>query len=338
MLSNQHFYYQTVRRNVVTFGTLFKDITLVKYNADNRSEIDRRVVPLTYAGKENYLNRLLNTPDLPATIEMVLPAMSFELTGLAYDPNRKLQSGLQNFAKVSGSNSSVYNQYVGTPWNLNFALNIYIRNIDDGLQIVEQILPYFNPDYTLTMSFIDEMSIVKNIPVILDTVQMDTQYEGAAEDTERRLVWTLNFTMQTYFYGPVYTGGIIKQATANTFYFADNAADQSALVLTTANTPLGGFKLGEVVYQGTSLAQANAIGTVSNWNYKSGQLAVTITQGKFVANANVYGALSSGSVEILSVPKDLQLVKDVETIKPATANITDDFGFVTTITEFPKIT
>lgn len=315
---------------------MFKDITLVKYNADNRAEIDRRTVPLVYAGKDNYLTRLQSTPILPHTVELTLPSMSFMINTLAYDPNRKLQSSLQDFNKAVGSNTAVNTQYVGVPYNLGFELNIYIRNIDDGLQIIEQILPFFTPDYTLTMSFIDEMNIVRNVPIVLDQVQMDTEFEGAATDTERRLVWTLTFTMQTYLFGPVSTGGIITTATANTIYFSTGAQDEAGVILSIANTPFGNFSLGETVYQGTSLAQANAVGTVSNWNYVGGEMAITIRQGTFVANANVHGINNNGSVNVTSVPSELILVIDKETVTPANANINSDFGFITTITEFPN--
>jgi hypothetical protein len=337
MLGFDPFYFQTVRRNVVCFGNIFKDITLIKYNTTNRTEIDRRTVPLVYTGKENYLTRLATLPSLPAPVEMVLPSMSFIITSMMYDPSRKLQSNLQNFNQQNGSNSAVNTQYMGVPYNLGFELAIYIRNIDDGLQILEQILPFFNPDYTLTMTFVDDMNIVRNVPLLLNNTQIPTEFEGAANETERRLVWTLNFTMQTYLFGPISTGGIIKTATANTIYFSQGANDQEALVLVTSNTPFGNFSLGEIVYQGNSLPTANAVGTVSNWNYQAGSLTVTITSGKFVPNQNVHGTNNNGSVDILSVPQQLILVKDVETFTPANANINSDFGFITTITEFPNI-
>lgn len=337
MLSGQHFYYRTIRRCVTAFGTLFKDIILVKYtNTVNFSEIDRRVIGLSYGGKDNFLTRLLSLPDLPSPVEIVLPTMSFEISSIQYDPTRKLQSQLQNFKKVSGSNSSVYNQYMGVPYNIGFNLEIYVRNVEDGLQIVEQILPYFNPDYTLTMDFVDGMDIKKNVPITLDSVNIDSQYQGDAKSEERILIWTLNFTVQTYFFGPTYTGGIIKTATANTFFYADSSG--SAVVLNVANTPLGNFMMGETVYQGTSLPNANAVGEVANWNPSGGTLTLSNIQGKFTTNANVHGALSAGSVNVASVPADTKLASIVVTPNPTTANIGDDFGFTTVITEFPNIT
>jgi hypothetical protein len=338
MLSNQQFYYRTIRRCVSAFGTLFKDILILKYTNDGTfTELDRHRVGLSYGGKEAFLTRLQGAPDLPAPIQVKLPTMSFELNTIRYDASRKLQSQIQNFQKVSGNNSSVYNQYTGVPYNLNFNVQIYVRNIEDGLQIIEQILPYFNPDYTLTMDFVDGMSISKNVPIILDSIDLNSEYQGSMAEEVRIVIWTLNFTMQTYLFGPTYTGGIIKQATANTFYYG-GAYDTTALVLSTANTPRGNFTLGEAVYQGHDITSANAIGVVANWNYAGGQLAVSSIQGQFKANANAKGALSGASVKVNTVPADVKLVSIVTTPVPNTANIGDDFGFLTTITEFPNIT
>ncbi len=278
----------------------------------------------------------MNTPDLPASVEITLPAMSFEIDSLMYDSNRKLQSSLQNFSPGTGS-KPLQTQFNGVPYNLGFELNIYIRNIDDGLQIIEQILPFFTPDYTLSMSFIDTMNITRNVPIILDDVNMSTSYEGDASSEERRLVWTLKFTMQTYLFGPVSQSGLIKTATANTYYYSLGVNDLAGVVLTTANTPFGNFTIGETVYQGNNLQTANAIATVANWNYSSGQLALTINQGNFIANANVIGVDSFASATVLNVPSQLQLVNDVEVVNPITANIGDDFGFLSYITEFPNI-
>lgn len=331
-----------MRRNVIAFGTIFKDIFLVKYNANNRAEIDRRIVPLSYAPKEDYVSRLYNNPtqELPSKVEITLPQMSFEITNIAYDPTRKQQSGLQNFARVTGTNSQVQTQYMGVPYNIDFSLHIYIRNIDDGLQIVEQIFPFFNPDYTLTMDFVDGMDITKNIPLVLNHVDMNNTWEGDAETEERRLVWTLTFTMQSYFFGPSNVGGgLIKTSTANIISFGTTTggtqADQTVLNLTTANTPFANFTMGEIVYQGPSLPNANAIGEVISWNPSGGQLVISYTSGNFITGANVHGALSGGSVLVNVVPINTKLAEVVVTPNPPTANIGDDFGYATTITESP---
>ena len=211
MLSAAPFYYQTIRKNVIAFGDIFKDIMLLKYNANNRVEIDRRIVPLVYMPKENYISRLNNTQDedLPNKVEIVLPTMSFEITKIAYDPTRKLQSSLQNFNTISGTNSQIATQYVGVPYNINFSLYIYIRNIDDGLQIIEQILPFFTPDWTTTVDLIPEINEIKDIPIIMNTVHYEDNYDSAF-DKRRAIVWTLDLTLKGFLYGPVKSNKIIK--------------------------------------------------------------------------------------------------------------------------------
>lgn len=335
MLSGQHFYYQTIRRNVASFGTIFKDITLVKYNKTTRAEISRVVIPIEYEGKENWVSRLYALPDLPAVIEKKLPAMSFNITSFEYDAARKLQSGLQNFNRISGTNSSIANQWMGVPYNLRFELSIYVRNMEDGLQIVEQILPYFTPDYTLTMDFVDGMGIVKNIPITLDQVSFSNEYQGDAKTEERIIIWTLNFNMQTYLFGPTYTGNVIKQATANTFYYAESATANTPLILTTANTAFGNFQSGEIVYQGDNIPNAIAIGTVLNWNFGGSQLALINVTGDFDVGANVKGGVSAASVNVIAIPSDQLLSSIVVTPNPPTANLGDDFGFTTSISEWP---
>jgi T4-like virus Myoviridae tail sheath stabiliser len=314
---------------------LFKDIVLVKYNANTRVEIDRITVPIEYVGKENWLARLYALPNLPAVIEKKLPTMSFEITSLEYDAARKQQTGLQNFNRISGSNSSVNNQYIGVPYNLRFELSIYVRNMEDGLQIVEQILPYFTPNYTLTMDFVDGMGIVKNIPITLDQVSFANQFQGDAKVEERIIIWTLNFNMQTFLFGPTYTGNIIKQATANTFYYGETPTANGFIVLTTSNTPFGNFKAGEIVYQGFNIPDANATGTVIAWNAGGFQLAIGNVIGTFVVGSNVKGSSSAASANVLAAPTDALLSTIVVVPNPVTANLGDDFGFTTTITDWP---
>ncbi len=336
MLSGINFYHRTIRRNVVAFGNMFRDIVVIKYdNSTNPpTEISRMTVPLQYGGKEDFYTRLQALPDLPAANEITLPRMSFSLESIVYDKSRQKQSQLQNMVvPTSGTPGSVSVQYIGVPYNLGFELSVYVRNIEDGTQIIEQILPYFNPDYNLTMNFVDEMNISRNVPIALQDIRYENLYEGDAKSTIRSVIWTLTFSMQTYFFGPVYSGGLIKQATANMFYYATSTSDQS-LTLTTTNTPFGNYQYGEVVYQGTSLPNANALGRVLAWNPAGGQLVLNNIQGTFVANANIIGSLNAGSVEVLNVPANNQFVDITVTPIPANANGLSDFGFSTQITEY----
>jgi len=213
MSLTNHFYHRTIRRNVIAFGNLFNGIVLMKYDYNTFTELGRLTVPLQYSENEHFIQRLQSQPDLPAPIQIKLPMMSFEMTSLVYDKARKLSMYNEECITANGTATSVH---VGAPYNIGFSLYIYVRNIEDGAQIVEQILPYFNPDYTVTMNFVDDASVVRNVPVILDNVSQDTGEDGPS-DTVRLVTWRLDFTMKTYFFGPVDTNRkLIKHVTANT--------------------------------------------------------------------------------------------------------------------------
>ena len=340
MLSGQHFYYRTLRRNLIAFGTLFKNIQMFTYAANSISEISRINVPLTYAGKENFLTRLLANPDLHKPTQIVLPRMSFEMTNISYDSSRKLSPYLSNF--TGGAGASVSQQYSGVPYNIDFELNIYVRNVEDGTQIVEQILPYFNPDYTVAMSFVDTMDITRDIPIILESVDYNPNYEGDAETTVRILTWTLKFKMKTYFFGPINAGGLITTATANTYTFNDLMTDVFTLYM---NPGFGNNYLpGEVVYQGNNLPNSTTTATVVSWNYNTGDVASTLVitnkQGNdWKLTSNVIGSKSQASATISSlIPSvTLHVQRLVTTPNPANSNGSGDFGFTNTLYESPNL-
>lgn len=334
MLNQPHFYHRTMRRCVVAFGSIFNDITMITYEKDTYNEIERIVVPLSYAGKEDFLTRLLANPDLHNPTQIVLPRMSFQMVGISYDPSRKISAYKNVFNKVAGDNTSVDVQRVGTPYDLDFEVNLYIRNVEDGTQIIEQILPFFSPDYTLTMNFIENMDVAMNVPVILKNIQYNQDYQGAADSATRILTWTLQFKMKTYFFGPVSTGKIIRKTTANTYIYNDSPSD----VLYLSMAPgFGSFQLGEQIYQGgTSVADANSSAVVSGWDATSNTLTITGMTSGFVANANVVGVLSGASYSVLGVTPQNGLVDTiVVTPNPPTANgPPEDFGFTTINTEY----
>lgn len=243
MFNNVHFYHRTLRRCVVAFGNLFNQIILVKYAKGTFDEIERITVPISYSGNENFAQRLLGNPDIPTAVQIKLPRMSFEMTGISYDPSRKMSSFNDECATINGVKSTVQSP---TPYNIQFELNIYVRNMEDGTQIVEQILPYFNPDYTLAMTYIDEMNLVKNTPIILDEITHSNGFEGDRE-TVRYVNWRLTFTMKTYMYGPVSPRSLIRQVNANTYVvgtdtdFADApdlAANTSFMSITVKPDPI----------------------------------------------------------------------------------------------------
>ena len=200
MLGTQ-FYHETVRKIIVSFGTMFNEITLVR--KDSSGSITQSMkVPLAYGPKEKFLSRLRQDADLSKTVAITLPRLGFEIKNLSYDPTRKLNR-VQKFKKVKGAKASQLDtQYMPVPYNLELELYIMAKQSDDALQIVEQILPYFQPDYTLTINDMTDMGIKRDIPVVLGGISYEDSYEG--DFTARRaLIYTLSFTTKFYLYGPV---------------------------------------------------------------------------------------------------------------------------------------
>ena len=178
-------------------------------------------VPLTYGPREKFLAKLDGTPTLEApngTIAIIVPRISFEITGITYDPERKL-SAIHKFKREdhSSSNSDVKKfMYNPVPYDINFSLSVFSKNSEDATAIVEQIIPFFTPDFTTTIKVIDDPEIVMDIPLILNSLNQDDVYEVSFEE-RRALIWTFDFTMKTYFFGPVKRQGIIKLANVNFF-------------------------------------------------------------------------------------------------------------------------
>ena len=204
----QQFYHETVRKVVVAFGTMFNDIHLVR--KDNDGNISQTMkVPLAYGPRQKFLVRLREDADLTKQVAVTLPRIGFEITGLSYDPGRKLNR-VQQFRKVKGTTTKQLDvQYMPVPYNVDFELYILSKQSDDALQILQQILPYFQPDYTVTINDNTDMGIKRDVPVILNSVGYEDDYEG--EFTARRsIIYTLAFTAKFYLYGPVTSSKVIK--------------------------------------------------------------------------------------------------------------------------------
>jgi len=214
------FYHNTIRRYVILFGTLFNDIHINR--VDTEGGVTQTIkVPISYGPKEKMLARLDADPNLnrPA---IVLPRMSFELTDLNYGPTRKLNTiGKIVAANPNDANAAKY-QYTPVPYDLNFILSIAVKNADDGTRILEQILPFFTPNWNSTVDLIPELGIKLDVPIVLNAVSSEDSYEGDFE-ARRSIVWTLSFTMKGYIFGPTRPangsggGQLIKLANVN-FY------------------------------------------------------------------------------------------------------------------------
>jgi hypothetical protein len=204
----QQFYHESIRKIIVAFGTTFNNIQLVRKDNDGNIKQSMKV-PLAYGPRQKWLVRLNEDADLSKTVAITLPRIGFEIQNLSYDPSRKLNR-VQKFKKVKGSNSNrLDTQYMPVPYNLSVQLYIMAKQSDDALQIVEQILPFFQPDYTLTINDMTVMGIKRDVPIILNDISYEDNYQGDFE-TRRALIYTLDFTAKFYLYGPVTSSTVIK--------------------------------------------------------------------------------------------------------------------------------
>jgi hypothetical protein len=228
----------------------------------------------------------------------------------------------------------VFSQYNPVPYDFDFSLYIYVRNIEDGTQIIEHILPYFTPDYTVKLNLIPEMGIVKEVPVLLKNTNYEVTYEGPRENETRTIIWTLNFTVKGFIFGATSEPKIIKKSITNIF---DNTLSDDALVqFTMASTGLGNYQEGEYVYQGYSLDNSTAIAKVISWDPNVLHLSIEALSGNFVTSKTIYGA-KTGAARTLQAYKILpqQLVKIEVTPNPLTANANSNFTYTTVISEYP---
>lgn len=209
----EYFYHEILRRTVIAFGSLFNEISIKhKNNSDEVTSVIK--VPLAYGPTQKFLSRLNQSPDLNKQVQITLPRMSFEFTGLTYDGTRKATTTQTFTSKSTEDGTETKKTYLPVPYNMQFELSIMSKLNDDALQIVEQILPYFQPAYTMTVELVDVINEKRDIPVILENITMQDDYEGDFS-TRRVLIYTLRFTAKTYLFGPTSsaTKDIIKKAT-----------------------------------------------------------------------------------------------------------------------------
>jgi len=213
-------YNQILRKCVVGFGTLFNNLEIRKFNEDG-SVYQRMKVPLAYGPSQKFLARIEQQPDLGRPNAITLPRLSFEMTGMSYDPSRK-QSPTQ-YCLTNEDATGLKKTYIPVPYNLEFELNILSKTQDDCLQILEQIVPFFQPSFNLSIKLVEEANIVRDIPIIMESMSFNDDYEGNYE-TRRSLVYTIRFTVKTYIYGPTTDTGLIKKAITKEYAKVDLTA------------------------------------------------------------------------------------------------------------------
>lgn len=213
MLNNTIFYHAITRKIIVGFGSLFSDIKIKR--EDIAKTIEQTVaVPIAYAPKEKWLVRLEQDPNLENHTYTTLPRMSFEITGFSYDPVRKINrnSYITCSDPVDGS---IKRTFAPVPYNIDISLYVLTKTTEDGLQIIEQILPFFSPELTMALKVVPESNIITDVPVILNSMSLNDEYDGDFE-TRRFVTYTLNFTIKALMFGPVTNASIINRVFVNT--------------------------------------------------------------------------------------------------------------------------
>ena len=220
-----HFYNERVRRSVAIFGAMFNNLYIIRKKGTD--VYDQMKVPLAYAPQRKFLeriNEMNNGEENERQLAIKLPRMSFEITNIQYDPNRQLPK-MNSFCKPGTESSKGQKFFTATPYIITFELSIYAKQHDDALQVVEQIVPYFAPQYTLSVKPVDDVDIVEDVPVILQSVTFTDDFEGAME-ARRTIIYTLSFDMKVAFYGPkAPEGELITRIDMDLYNMDVNAAD-----------------------------------------------------------------------------------------------------------------
>lgn len=346
-----HFYHRLLRKYVVLFGTLFNNLYLTRYTQQG-VEKETLKVPLVYGPKEKFLTRLKSDPTLTKSINISVPRFSFEIVGITYDPERKQQTTLKLQGPSSGN--SVKTTYTAAPYNIDFSLQLYVRNIEDGTQIAEQILPYFQPDFVVTATLIPEMQLKRDIPVLLTGVNQSIDYEGGL-DTTRLVIWQFDFTMKAYFFGPTSNTGVIIGNTSDNgntggviVNFYNDVGNRQLQTMYLSNLSANNFTEGEVVRSDrhavgnvhphlvTSVEASDPYGTVVSWDANLGKLLVTDAQGVFQVGDIVIGSDSRTTGTVITTERSNLKIAEIKIQQdPLTANAKSDFGYSDYLTEFP---
>lgn len=230
-----YFYHEIIRKTVVAFGTLFNDIN-IRHKDSSGESISEIKVPLAYGPIQKFLARIEQQPDLNKPIAMTLPRLSFEMVSIQYDPTRK-STVTQTFKALDGENFKKV--YLPVPYNIGFQLSLMSKLQDDALQVVEQILPFFQPSFNLTVDLIDSIGEKRDIPIVLDSVSFNDDYEGDFS-TRRILIYTFNFTAKTYLFGPIAdsTDGLIRKVQVDLYTSTDVANAKREMRYTVTPDPI----------------------------------------------------------------------------------------------------
>lgn len=305
---------QAIRKTTIAFASLFKDIPFIKYD-DAGNQLEKIIVPIIYGDKEKYVKRL----DIPQEkVQITLPRLEYGLVNVQYDPSRRTNQA--NKVISCKSNGSAYVNSP-LPYNFNFELVLYTRNIEDANQIMEYILPFFYPDYNLKINMVPELNIVKTIPIMLTGDSQEEESSGVFDSSVRSVFRTLTFTARSYiFQPPKYTKPILQ---ANTNIFVPNASNGYYLA-----NGYGNFIEGERVYQGSSYDRATATATVLGWNPNTNIIKLSNIKGNFAPNTVLYNIQRTKQYTLSSVPDSGLAYNTVATPSPNTYPVVGQYDII----------
>jgi hypothetical protein len=344
MLGNKHFYNRTIRKIVVAFGTMFNDIELVRFDRSGNAH-QKFSVPLSYGAKEKYITRITSDPNLTKTINTLVPRMSFSMDSISYDASRKQITTLNTFSY--SPTEGLKTQYLPVPYNFDFSLSIYVRNTEDGTQILEQILPFFSPDFTVTVDFIPEMGKKYDMPVILNSVNTTVDYEGDMLTT-RLIIWDLTFTVKSFIWPPVKSDNLQGLIGTYSSVGGPDGTGGYGAAITNIYTDLqektlqevtvdyasgnGVFALGETI----RVPEKGLHGEVIYFSNNNTGLLIVGNLNKLIEPDDVVvGDYSNAKYTVLSVVEaPVKQVTVISKLDPEDANIDDDYGFSDTIIEY----
>ena len=222
----QTFYHQTIRKYVVLFGTLFNDLNIEKKDSSG-NVVSRQKVPIAYGPKQKFLTRIRQDPKISKQVAIQLPRMGFEMTSLTYDPIRKLNSVGKILGRASSSEggSTLRKMFNPVPYNMDFQLFVFVDNAEDGTQILEQILPFFTPEFNVTINAISDLGVKLDVPISFNSASLEDTFDG--EFTARRtLIWTLDFFMKGFLYPDIKGGGKIIKSIQVDFHEFDGLGNK----------------------------------------------------------------------------------------------------------------
>lgn len=300
MFKGKTFYHSHVRKAVAAFGSIFNNIVIQRKDSSGNVAQSLRV-PLAYATKQKFLSRIEGQPNLTdQEVALVLPRMGFEISSLTYDPTRKV-APIQQHRKTNTSDALKMKQsFVSTPYDLNLTLYCFAKNQEDGLQIIEQILPFFNPDFNITVNDLPELGIKRDIKITLESIAYEDNTYGQFADRQS-IIWSLNFTMKLNFYGHVADQGIIRKVIADVYQNPNLTGERTRQQ----------YSVTSATATGTATLSGNAVNaiavTYSGGNYTSAGPNITITGDGTGARASVTmeaDPLNSSKFRVKSVTID----------------------------------